>query len=314
MFSFTGPLRPGKLSAKRSVPKSIERPDYADHPQGISAGEELDSRSRGDPIRLDDEAIAAMRKVCKYGREVLDLAGRAVRPGITADEIDRIVHEACIERGCYPSPLNYRGFPKSVCTSVNEVICHGIPDSRALEDGDIVNIDVTVYHGGYHGDLNETFYVGKPDIASRKLVIGAYKCLQAAIQQVKPGTLYRNLGNHIEKEASAAGLSVVRTYCGHGIHKLFHTNPNVPHYAKNKAPGVMQVGHVFTVEPMINQGRWEDTLWPDNWTAVTEDGKRSAQFEETLLVTENGCEVLTGRPEGELPLFMQQEKEWGDLL
>lgn len=314
MYSFTGPLRPGKLSAKRSVPKTIARPDYADHAQGISACEEADERGRGDNIKLDAEGIAGMRKVCKLGREVLDLAGRAVRPGITTDEIDRIVHEACIERGCYPSPLNYRTFPKSVCTSLNEVICHGIPDSHVLVDGDILNIDVTVYYGGYHGDLNETFYVGKPDEASRKLVIGAYQCLQEAIKQVKPGTLYRNIGNHIDKIASAAGLSVVRTYCGHGIHKLFHTNPNIPHYARNKAPGVMQAGHVFSIEPMINQGCWEDSLWPDNWTAVTQDGKRSAQFEETMLVTEDGCEVLTARPEGELPLFMKQEKEWGGLI
>jgi methionyl aminopeptidase len=314
MFSFTGPLRPGKLSAKRTVPKHIGRPDYADHPQGISACEEADSRGRSDPICLDEAAIAAMRKVCKFGREVLDLAGRAVRPGITGDDLDRIVHEACIERNCYPSPLNYRCFPKSVCTSVNEVICHGIPDSYVLQDGDIVNIDVTVYHGGYHGDLNETYYVGKPDEASRRLVIGAYKCLQAAIAQVKPGQLYRNIGNQVEATATPLGLSVVRTYCGHGIHKLFHTNPTVPHYAKNKAPGVMAAGHVFTVEPMINAGRYEDTIWPDDWTAVTKDGKRSAQFEETLLVTETGCEVLTGRPVGEEPLFLQQEKAWGDLV
>jgi methionyl aminopeptidase len=264
---------------------------------------------------LDAEGLEGMRKVCKLGREVLDLIGRAVKPGITTDDLDKVCHDACIERNCYPSPLNYRGFPKSVCTSVNEVICHGIPDSRVLEDGDIVNIDVTVYFGGYHGDLNETFYVGTPDEKTRKLVIGAYACLQDAIAQVKPGTLYRNVGNHIEKQAHSRGLNVVRTYCGHGIHKLFHTNPTIPHYAKNKAPGVMQVGHVFTIEPMINTGRWEDTLWPDNWTAVTQDGSRSAQFEETMVVTENGVEILTARPEGELPQFMRLEKEWGgDLL
>mmetsp|Transcript_12315 Transcript_12315/g.22363 ORF Transcript_12315/g.22363 Transcript_12315/m.22363 type:complete len:390 (-) Transcript_12315:129-1298(-) len=315
MFSFTGKLRPGKLSPKRSVPKHIERPDYADHPQGISASEDLDSRQRSDPRKLTElEEIEGMRKCCKLGREVLDIAGRAVRVGITTDEIDKIVHDACMERNCYPSPLNYRTFPKSVCTSVNEVICHGIPDSRPLEEGDICNIDVTVYHGGFHGDLNETFYVGKPDEKGRKLVIGAYDCLQEAIKQVKPGTLYRNVGNHIEKLANSRGLSVVRSYCGHGIHGLFHTSPTVPHYAKNKAPGVMQVGHVFTIEPMINEGRSEDTQWPDNWTAVTLDGSRSAQFEETMMVTEKGVEILTARPEGELPLFLKQELEWGDLI
>lgn len=314
MFSFTGKLRPGKLSPKRGLPKTIERPDYADHIQGVSACEEADSRSRSDPRKMDAESLVAMRECCKLGREVLDIAGRAVRVGITTDEIDKIVHEACIERNCYPSPLNYRTFPKSVCTSVNEVICHGIPDSRPLEEGDIVNIDVTTYYKGFHGDLNETFYVGKPDIAGRKLVIGAYMCLQESIKQVKPGTLYRNVGNAIEKLANQKGLSVVRSYCGHGIHNLFHTSPTIPHYAKNKAPGVMAAGHIFTIEPMINEGRSEDTLWPDNWTAVTQDGSRSAQFEETMLVTDKGVEILTARPEGELPLFLKQEKEWGDLL
>eukprot|EP00993_Chasmostoma_nieuportense_P001257 NODE_2154_length_1265_cov_91.497364_g2048_i0.p1 GENE.NODE_2154_length_1265_cov_91.497364_g2048_i0~~NODE_2154_length_1265_cov_91.497364_g2048_i0.p1 ORF type:complete len:376 (+),score=63.49 NODE_2154_length_1265_cov_91.497364_g2048_i0:46-1173(+) len=311
MFNFTGPLRPGKLTPKRFVPKHIERPDYADHPQGISPSEDADNRrGRGDPIRLGPESEAIMRTVCKLGREVLDLAGRAVRPGVTTDEIDRIVHEAALERNCYPSPLNYNGFPKSVCTSVNEVICHGIPDSRVLEEGDIVNIDVTVYHKGHHGDLNETFYVGRVDERGRNLVNGAYECLQAAIAEVKPGTFYRSIGNIIEQVAKERGLGVVRTYCGHGIHSLFHTSPTIPHYAKNKAVGVMKPGHIFTIEPMINEGTWADTIWPDNWTAVTQDGKRSAQFEETMLVTETGVEVLTARPDGAPPLFKQLEQEW----
>eukprot|EP01004_Peranema_trichophorum_P010785 NODE_9610_length_577_cov_19.867841_g8973_i0.p1 GENE.NODE_9610_length_577_cov_19.867841_g8973_i0~~NODE_9610_length_577_cov_19.867841_g8973_i0.p1 ORF type:complete len:152 (-),score=26.13 NODE_9610_length_577_cov_19.867841_g8973_i0:68-523(-) len=145
-----------------------------------------------------------------------------------------------------------------------------------------------------------------------RLVRGAYECLQAALEEVKPGTFYRNVGKSIEKVANSYKLSVVRTYCGHGINKLFHTTPTVPHYAKNKALGVMQPGHIFTIEPMINEGTYADTLWPDNWTAVTQDGKRSAQFEETILVTENGYELLTGRPEGELPLFMKRELEWAE--
>jgi methionyl aminopeptidase len=242
---------------------------------------------------------------------VLNIGARAIRVGITTDEIDRIVHEACIERDCYPSPLRYHHFPKSCCTSVNEVICHGIPDKRPLEDGDIVNIDVTVYHNGFHGDLNETYCVGNVDEAGKKLIENSRRCLEKAIAIVRPGTLYREIGAVIEKEARKDGFSVVRTYCGHGIHRLFHCAPNVPHYSsktalsdhvvccslngdvENKAVGVMKVGHTFTIEPMISEGTWRDVTWPDDWTAVTQDGKRSAQFEHTLVVTETGCEILT---------------------
>lgn len=210
--------------------------------------------------------------------------------GVTCDELDRIVHEATVERGAYPSPLNYYKFPKSVCTSVNEVICHGIPDYRELRDGDIVNIDVSVYKDGFHGDLNETFLVGGAvDASSRTLVKTAYESLAAAVALCRPGALYRDLGEAISQVTRAAGCSVVTTYCGHGIGSLFHTSPNVPHYAKNKAKGSMEVGHVFTVEPMINLGGYKDVLWPDNWTAVTADGSRSAQFEHTMVITETGC-------------------------
>ena len=228
----------------------------------------------------------------------MDAGSRALRVGVTTDEIDRVIHEACVERDVYPSPLNYYNFPKSVCTSVNEVICHGIPDFREVEDGDVVNLDVTVYNrGGYHGDLNETFNVGNVDDEGKKLVRTAFDCLSAALAMVKPGTLYRDLGTAIHKTSrkDGRGCSVVRTYCGHGIGSLFHTSPNVPHYHRNKAKGTMRVGHVFTVEPMINLGGYDDVTWGDNWTAVTADGSRSAQFEHTVLVTEGGCEILTMR-------------------
>uniref|UniRef100_A0A7M5WXM5 Methionine aminopeptidase n=1 Tax=Clytia hemisphaerica TaxID=252671 RepID=A0A7M5WXM5_9CNID len=172
----------------------------------------------------------------------------------TTDEIDRIVHEATIERNCYPSPLNYYTFPKSCCTSVNEVICHGIPDKRPLDEGDIVNLDITCYYDGFHADLNETLFVGKVDDDSKRLVQTAYDSLMAAVNEVKPGVRYRDLGKFIQKVAQDNGCSVTRTYCGHGIHRLFHTAPNVPHYAKNKAVGIMKPGHVFTIEPMINLG------------------------------------------------------------
>jgi len=237
--------------------------------------------------------IEGMRKVCKMAKEVLDLAAQYAKVGVATDDIDKIVHRAIIERGAYPSPLNYKGFPKSVCTSVNEVVCHGIPDSRKLEDGDILNIDVTVYYGEYHGDVNATFLIGNVDEQGKKLVTVTKEALDKAIEIVKPGTLYREVGNVITKHVTPHGFQVVRTYCGHGIGKLFHAAPSIPHYAKNKAIGVMKAGHVFTIEPMINEGNWLDVLWPDDWTSVTKDGKRSAQFEHTLLVTETGCEVLT---------------------
>ncbi|PKI70407.1 hypothetical protein CRG98_009182 [Punica granatum] len=236
-----------------------------------------------------------MRECCRIAREVLDVAARMIRPGVTTDEIDKAVHEATIAAGGYPSPLNYHFFPKSCCTSVNEVICHGIPDARKLEDGDIVNVDVTVYYNGVHGDLNETYFVGNVDETSKQLVQCTYECLEKAIAIVKPGVRFREIGEVINRHASMSGFSVVKSYCGHGIGELFHCAPNIPHYGRNKAVGVMKAGQTFTIEPMINAGVWRDRMWPDGWTAVTTDGKHSAQFEHTLLVTEKGVEVLTAR-------------------
>ncbi|KJH52751.1 methionine aminopeptidase, type I [Dictyocaulus viviparus] len=305
ILQFSGSIRPARVTPKRSVPQSIPRPDYAIHPEGVSF-EERKAKKNKDVKVLTDEEKDGLRLACRLGREVLNEAAMACAPGVTTDEIDRIVHEACIERECYPSPLGYYNFPKSCCTSVNEVICHGIPDLRVLENGDLCNVDVTVYHRGFHGDLNETFFVGdKVDEESRRLVCVTYECLQQAIAIVRPGVKFRDIGNVIQKHANANGFSVVRSYCGHGIHRLFHTAPNVPHYAKNNATGVMKVGNSFTIEPMINAGTHQDDRWPDNWTAVTVDGKRSAQFEQTLLVTESGCDVLTARENGR-PWFMDQ--------
>ncbi|KAI0258835.1 methionine aminopeptidase [Gloeopeniophorella convolvens] len=295
-FGFSGPLRPSyPLSPKRVLPDHIPRPDYAE--DGIPTSE---IRRAGQPPRiLSTEEQEKMRTVCKLAREVLDIAASHIRPGITTDEIDAVVHQACIERNAYPSPLGYRRFPKSVCTSINEVICHGIPDRRILEEGDIINIDVTLYYEGFHGDLNETYPVGKIDEESARLIRTARKCLDESIKICKPGTLIRDVGKVIEPIARANGCSSVRTYTGHGINNLFHCSaPNVPHYSKNKATGTMKPGMCFTIEPMINLGgSWDAVHWPDNWTATTVDGKRSAQFEETLLITETGVEVLTaGKP------------------
>merc|ERR1719502_1493399 len=252
------------------------------------------------------EDIAGMRAAGRVAREVLDLAGRMVAPGVTTDAIDALVTEECIKRGAYPSPLNYHGFPKSCCTSVNEVICHGIPDSSILRDGDIINVDVTCYYGGYHGDCSETFLVGEVDDAGRQLVKVTYDCWQAAIEYCKPGKPYSGIGAIIEETIAPYGYSTVREFCGHGIGKIFHTNPNILHY-KNNEPGTMEVGHVFTIEPMICEGTFRHVMWNDAWTATTKDGRRSAQFEHTLLITPTGTEALTGKLPTSLPFFWEAD-------
>ncbi|MCJ1313763.1 Methionine aminopeptidase 1 [Agyrium rufum] len=306
-FAFTGTTRPVyPLSPRRAVPKSIKLPDYA--VDGIPISERKFIR-RNDITILNKTEQEAMRKVCRLAREVLDLAAAAIKPGITTDYLDELVHNACIERNSYPSPLNYVHFPKSLCTSPNEVICHGIPDQRILLDGDILNLDVTLYHGGFHGDINETYYVGEKaplDASSVRVVETARECLDEGIKLVKPGMAFRDIGNAIEKHAKSKGCNVVKTYVGHGINQLFHTTPNIPHYAKNKAVGTAKPGMCFTIEPMISLGSYRDKTWPDDWTSATEDGSRTAQFEHTLMVTENGVEVLTARlagsPGGPVPM------------
>lgn len=293
-YRFTGSLRPAYVSKRVQCPDFIAKPDYAI--TGISISEQEQDR-KGQIHVYSPEEIAKVRKACLIGREVLDIAGRYLRAGVTGDEIDRIVHQACIERNAYPSPLNYYDFPKSLCVSVNEIICHGIPDFRPLQNGDIVNIDISVYVDGVHSDLNEMFFIGECDEESKKLVKAAYLALAEACKQIKPGTFYRDVGQEISKIATKNGCAVVKKYSGHGVGRLFHCLPTIPHYPHNKAIGIMRPGHIFTIEPMLNLGtNWGDILWPDNWTAATKDGKRSAQFEHTFLVTETGCEILTQRP------------------
>lgn len=258
-FRFTGKLRPFPQTAKRAVPEAIARPDYADHPAGRSLSEES---LRGTTIKiLDDDEIEAMRVAGRLGRECLDEGAKAIEVGITTDELDRLVHEAAIERDCYPSPLNYYNFPKSCCTSVNEVICHGIPDKRPLENGDICNIDVTVYHHGFHGDLNETFFVGDVSEKHKKLVRITYESLCKAIELVRPGVKYREIGNVIQKYVAPHGFSVVRSYCGHGIHRVFHTAPNVPHYA-SKSIGIDNLLKILMFWTAHREFcRWSDGRW-----------------------------------------------------
>jgi methionyl aminopeptidase len=239
------------------------------------------------------DVIERMRKACHIARDILEEVGAAVAPGVTTDEIDRISHEAHVSRGVYPSPLRYNHFPKSLCTSVNEVICHGIPDDRALVDGDIVNLDITVYIGGVHGDTNATFGVGRLDPQSAKLVRVTSECLDHAIDAVQPGAPISDIGRAIEKHAHAHGLFVVKAFVGHGIGEVFHGPPQVPHYYERGANTVMEPGMTFTIEPMITMGAIDPVIWPDGWTAVTSDGSRTAQFEHTVLVTDTGVDVLT---------------------
>jgi len=300
-FDYTGDLRPAWVSPRRTVPAHIQKPDYAAN--GQPQGENQHS------IHINSAAeIKGIRAASRLGRQALDLAHAHIRPGITTDEIDRIVHDFIISKDAYPSPLNYRFFPKSCCTSVNEVICHGIPDARPLQDGDIVNVDVTVYYKGYHGDLNETFCVGNVDEKSKELIKTTHDALMAAVAAVQPGVQFRDFGEIITKAVGKSGFSVVRSYCGHGIGSVFHTSPSIPHYARNKAVGACKPGMVFSIEPMINMGTWKDKTWTfDDWTSVTADGKRSAQFEHTVLVTEKGCEVLTARTKDSPPLWWEKK-------
>ncbi len=212
---------------------------------------------------------------------------------MTTDELDAIAHEECLRRGGYPSPLGYQGFPKSLCTSINEVICHGIPDSTVLRDGDIVNCDVTIYLGGVHGDTNATFLVGTVDEDSRRLVQVTRECLQVGIDAVRPGRPVRDIGRAIQAHAEGQGLGVVRAFVGHGIGRSFHSDPQIYHYDNPMARQEMLEGMTFTIEPMITLGDWRHEMWDDNWTAVTVDRSRTAQFEHTLVVTAAGAEVLT---------------------
>jgi methionyl aminopeptidase len=278
-------VRPGLVSPRRPVPPEIPRPDYA------ASGRP--GRGSGRLVKTGEE-IVRLRRACRAAAEILEQTGRAVAPGVTTDRLDVVCHEACIRHGGYPSPLNYHGYPKSVCTSVNEVICHGIPDSRPLAEGEIVNLDVTIYLDGVHGDTNATFGVGEIDPASRQLIQVTRECLDKAIAVVGPDVPLNEIGRAIQTHAEANGFGVVRAFVGHGIGDTFHMAPQVPHYYDPRLTTRMQPGWVFTIEPMITMGDWHHRMWDDDWTAVTVDGSRTAQFEHTVLVTEQGADVLTG--------------------
>lgn len=279
-----GLLIPGRLSPTRPVPAGIARPEYVGRP--------APSPNTGGDRYTPDE-IERIRAAGRVAAGSIEAAAAAIRPGVTTDELDRIAHEYVVAHGAYPSTLGYRGFPKSSCTSVNEVICHGIPDDTVLEEGDLVNLDVTAYLDGMHGDLNATFVVGEADDEVRLLVERTREALARGIRAVAPGRQVNVIGRAIESYAKRFGYGVVRDYTGHGVGRAFHTGLVIPHFDDPNATTVIEAGMVFTVEPMLTLGTTEWDLWDDDWTVVTRDRSLTAQFEHTLVVTERGAEILT---------------------
>lgn len=278
-------VHPGTVSPTRSVPQSIPRPEYVGRPGPTPF--------TGSDIPAPD-VLERIRVAARIAARALQVVGEAVAPGVTTDELDRIGHEFLLDHHAYPSTLGYRGFPKSLCTSVNEVICHGIPDSTVLTEGDLVNVDITAYIGGVHGDNNATFGVGELDEESTLLIERTRESLNRAIKAVQPGREFNVIGRVIEKYATRFGYGVVRDYTGHGVGEAFHSGLIVPHYdAAPRYDRLIEPGMVFTIEPMLNLGTPDWIMWDDDWTVLTADGRRSAQFEHTLLVTETGAEILT---------------------
>ena len=278
-------VEPGTLSPRRSVPGGIVAPEYVDRPA---------PRPHTGPEVKDAETVERMRIAGRIAAEALQAAAAAIAPGVTTDELDRVGHEYLLDHGAYPSTLGYKSFPKSLCTSVNEVICHGIPDSRELREGDIVNIDITAYIHGVHGDTDATFPVGGVDQESALLIERTHEAMMRGIKAVRPGREVNVVGRVIESYAKRFGYGVVRDFTGHGIGTSFHSGLIIPHY--DAAPAydtVIEPGMTFTIEPMLNLGTHEWEMWDDGWTVVTRDRRRSAQFEHTLVVTETGAEVLT---------------------
>ena len=280
-----GSVAPGAVSPRRPVPAGIERPEYVDKP---TPDKNLS------PEVKDPETIELMRVAGRVAAQAMEAAAATIAPGVTTDEIDRVGHEFLLDQGAYPSTLGYRGFPKSLCTSVNEVVCHGIPDSRPLEDGDIVNIDITAYLGGVHGDTDATYLCGDVDEESRLLVERTREAMMRGIKAALPGRQVNVIGRVIESYAKRFGYGVVRDFTGHGIGRSFHSGLIIPHYdAAPTYDTVIEPGMTFTIEPMLNLGSDAWDMWDDDWTVVTRDRKRSAQFEHTILITDSGNEILT---------------------
>ena len=276
-------LEPGTVSDVLPVPKHIERPEYA---------WKKTAREGSEPWVQTPETIEKMRVASRIAAQALREAGNAVAPGVTTDALDRIAHEYMIDHGAYPSTLGYKGFPKSCCTSLNEVICHGIPDSTVVQDGDIVNIDVTAYIDGVHGDTNATFLAGDVSEEARLLVERTHEATMRAIKAVKPGRALNVVGRVIESYANRFGYGVVRDFTGHGVGTTFHNGLVVLHYDEPSVETIIEPGMTFTIEPMINLGGIDWEQWNDGWTVVTKDRSWTAQFEHTLVVTDTGAEIL----------------------
>jgi len=275
---------PALVSPLRGVPASIPRPDYV--------GRSAPRRYEGPDVQ-SSETVDKMRVAGRIAAQAIQAAAAVIAPGVTTDEVDRVAHEFLLDHGAYPSTLGYRGFPKSCCTSVNEVICHGIPDARPLGDGDLVKIDITAFVDGVHGDNCATFGCGELDEASRLLSERTAEALRRAISAVRPGRQVNVVGRVIESYAKRFGYGVVRDYTGHGVHTAFHSGLVIPHYDEPRYDTVMRPGMTFTIEPMLTLGTHEWFMWDDGWTVLTADGSRCAQFEHTLVVTDTGAEVLT---------------------
>ena len=280
-----GHLTPGRITAMRSVPKDIQRPEYV--------GKAGPSRVRGSDV-YSDERIAQIRESGTIAARAIQAVGAAIRPGITTEELDIIGHEYVVSHGAYPSTLGYRGYPKSSCTSLNEVICHGIPDDTVLEEGDIINIDITAFKNGVHGDSNVTFLVGEvaPEVAA--LVEGTREALARGMKAVAPGRQVNVIGRAIQSYATRLGYDTVRDFTGHGVGEAFHSGLIIPHYdSAPKFDDEIVEGMVFTIEPMLTLGSQDWEMWGDDWTVTTRDKSWSAQFEHTMVVRSGGVEVLT---------------------
>lgn len=284
MIAAVTAIKPFPVSARLAIPASIERPHYVDKP--------APDRYRGSHVQ-SAETIEQMRVAGRIAHNAMHEAAKHIAPGVSTDALDKVAHEYILDHGAYPSALGYRGFPKGICTSINEVICHGIPDARPLEDGDLVKIDVTAFIGGVHGDNCGTFFCGDVDEESRLLSERTRAALDRAIKAVRPGREINVIGRVIESYAKRFGYGVVREYTGHGVHSAFHSGLVVPHYDDPNYDTVMEVGMTFTIEPMLTLGNPSSHVWSDGWTVVTNDGSRCAQWEESLVVTETGAEILT---------------------
>jgi methionyl aminopeptidase len=282
----TASLRPGTISPRRSVPGKIARPHYVDAKPGTPADYD-------DPMVKDPDTLARMREAGRIAGDAIVEVGKHVAPGVTTDELDRIGHEFMISRGAYPSTLGYKGYPKSLCTSVNEVICHGIPDDRPLHDGDVVKIDITAFKDGVHGDTCATFYAGEVSQEVRDLGERTREAMMRGIKAIRPGRPVSVIGRVIESYAKRFGYGVIRDYTGHGVGPSFHTRPTILHYDEPRATTVLEPGMTFTVEPMLSLGGYEWEAWDDDWTILTKDRSWVAQWEHTVVVTDDGAEILT---------------------